>query len=99
MENDAVYIITRFRETAHKLFEELYHDFTEQVKKLDRQGDENVFQQLRGRYEYQLQRQLEEEAKELIRTYKRNDLLPLRQSLTGYISYCLSAFRVKTNAL
>ncbi|ANH80330.1 hypothetical protein A8C56_04465 [Niabella ginsenosidivorans] len=99
MEQDPVLIMTGFRKTANKLFEELYFNFMEQIKKLDRQGDENVFQQIRGRYERQLQQQLSIEARELIRTYKRNDLLQLQQSLTSYINYCLSAFRIKINSL
>ncbi|GAB3416271.1 hypothetical protein [Niabella aquatica] len=99
MEHDSIYIVTAFRKAANKLFEELYHDFTERIKKLDRQRDENVFQQLHSRYEQQLQYQLGLEAKDLMRTYKRNDILQLQQSLTEHIAYCLLEFKRKAGSL
>ncbi|WP_300600971.1 hypothetical protein [Niabella sp.] len=99
MEQDPVLIITSFRKTAFRLFEELYHDFKEQAGKLDRQTDENVFHQLCGRYERRLQYQLGLEAKDLIRTYKRNDILQLQQSLTEHITYCLLEFKRKAGSL
>ncbi|MFT4093164.1 MAG: hypothetical protein QM640_05955 [Niabella sp.] len=99
MENDPIFIITGFRKTANELFDGLCHDFIDQAKKLDRQTDENVFQQLRSRYEGQLQQQLNREAMGLLQEYKRDDILSLHQSLTGYISYCLSAFRIKAGSL
>ncbi|MCD2422094.1 hypothetical protein LQ567_04925 [Niabella pedocola] len=80
------------------MLEELYHNFKEQTARLDRQTDENVFQQLRGRYERQLQQQLSGEAKELMYAYKRNDILHLQHLLTESIAYYLSEFRTKAGS-
>lgn len=99
MEQDPELVITGFQKTAVNLFEELYHHFKKQARKLDRQTDENVFQQLRGRYERQLQYQLDQEAKDLMRTYKRGDVLQLQKSLTEHIGYFLVEFKRKTGGL
>ncbi|MGJ7032324.1 hypothetical protein [Niabella hirudinis] len=99
MEQESVLIIKAFQKTTFRLFEDHYRNFKEQAGKLDRQTDENVFQQLRGRYERQLQYQLGLEAKDLMRAYKRNDILQLQQSLTEHIAYCLVEFKRRASAL
>jgi hypothetical protein len=78
-----------FHNRARSEFFPLYQEFRQSVKLLDRQRDENVYQQLQMRFANQLQHRLQNIAMELLLHTEhtcRNQLNPLlANAIDGYV--------------
>jgi hypothetical protein len=98
METDINIIKSQFRNSASGIFSRISEDFTRTAKKLDRQGDENVFRQLQGRYVNELEKQLTQIAEKLIGQYN-GDINLLKRELATEISYDVSEFRLKMRSM
>jgi hypothetical protein len=100
METDVDIVVARFRNSSSRIFQFLYEDFKRNIRKLDRQGDENVFQKLQSRYLSELQKQLTIEAEKMIGQYNGiRDINLLRRELASQISYNISEFLVKIRSM
>lgn len=100
MEKDITLIISDFRNLSSKIYEMVYDDFRQKVKNLDRQRDENVFQQLQARYVNALKKQLEQEAEKVIQEHNRHHAVrTLQRELTGQIAYLLPEFILKVKSM
>lgn len=77
-----------FHDRARNVFFSIYREFRHSIASVDRQGDENVFQQMQNRYASQLHLQLNSIALELLEqadTSHRNQLnVTLSQSIKEY---------------
>ncbi len=74
--------------------------FVYNAQKLNRQVDENVFQQLSSRYAEQLKAELKQAAEQLLEQHKEtvnSDLL--RLDFSNHISYSLTEFRLKIRSM
>jgi hypothetical protein len=88
-----------FRDTAGRIFQSTFSLFVKSVAKLDRRRDENVFQQLQGRYADELENRLSETARAVIeRNGEKADSNVLRKELADEISYFVSEFLVKARS-
>jgi hypothetical protein len=65
MEKGSVRVELEFNEQAYRVAEHLFDQFEDASKALDRSRDDNVFQQLCGKYLFSLRMQLEHLAKRL----------------------------------
>ena len=100
METDIDIIKSQFRNAASGIFSRISEDFMRIAKKLDRQGDENVFRQLQGRYVNELENQLTHIAEKLISQYNGDKNINLiRRELATLISYDVSEFRLKMRSM
>lgn len=100
MENDIEMITTRFRNEAAGLFAMTAIDCTHHLKAINRQLDENVFQQIQGRYIHQLRHQLNQIAKQEMSLYTNNrDRNLLNRELTKQVDYYVSELLLKTRSL
>lgn len=100
MEKDIEIIVSQFRSEASVLFGAIVEDFVHQTKRLNRQWDENVFQQMQSRYAQELKKQLSQVAEKVIVHYKGNlSASRLRLDLTHQIEYYTSAFVLKIKSM
>ena len=87
MKNDVEHYCVRFHERAREIFFPLYNSFTHLAKALDRQGDENVFQQLLAKYISELNSRLQAVAAEMMAELslcrERNEFNSALHSLIG----------------
>ena len=89
-----------FNVQAQKLFMSTYENFRMCTRKLDRQGDENVFQLQVEKYMTTLKLQLESVAHELLKKYKGiKNIDHCNNLLTDKISIYLREFRQKARLL
>lgn len=86
-----------FESIADKLFTHLYKKFDTDTMSLDRDRDENVFQQSAARYAYTLKEQLSQNALELIEKnrYLIADISHVQQMLTRRIAVYVNEFKQK----
>ena len=88
-----------FNDRARETFYIWYDKFAKVSAKLDREGDENVFQQSLAQHLYMLKGELEVIAVELI---QKNRAIPdinlLKRNLTNRINDLLQEFRLKSQA-
>ena len=68
MKNDVEQNCIEFHNRADEMFFSLCNEFVHSVELLDRQKDENVFQQLQGKYGFQLKQRLQYIAGDIINT-------------------------------
>jgi hypothetical protein len=100
MEKDIEYAQTEFNNNAAKLFFSLYARFHDAVKLINRRKDENVFQQLLGKYLYTLKNQLEDMAKACIDKYKSSlDVNQLKETLSHSVNRYTNEFIQKAGSL
>lgn len=100
MEKDIEIVVSQFRSEASGLFQAIAEDFVRHAKRLNRQWDENVFQQMQGRYMQELKKQLTHIAEKLISQYKGAlNTNMLRHELTQQIDYYISAFVIKIRSM
>lgn len=100
MDKELEKISVDFNNKAQKLLFQLFDKFRSSARRIDRQKDENVFQQMQGKYLYTMKQQLELIAKELI--YKNTSLKNtehLNKVLTDEINLYLNEFRQKSRSL
>lgn len=98
METDMEKIIARFRDSAGRIFVLIWEDFERRAKILDRQRDENVFQQLQSRYIDELRKQLTKIVEASLNEYS-GDRNMLRRDLTNQVSYNVSEFLQKIRSM
>lgn len=94
METDIEVIKSNFRQEASQIFSYIFRSFRKHAEKLDRQRDENVFQQLAGSHADQLKTQLTQTAKKMMARFS-GPVDKLNRELTKEISYYISEFHVK----
>lgn len=100
MEKDIEIIVSQFRKEASGLFPAITEDFVRHAKRLNRRWDENVFQQMQGRYLQELKKQLAQSAEKAISQYKSNaNTNVLRHELTRQIEHYVSEFILKTKSM
>ncbi len=100
MSQDAEQLSVEFNNSATKLFFSLQNQFAKAVKNLDRRRDENVFQQLLGKYAYTLKLQLEDMAQTLIaKNQGLENITLLKKKMTDTISSFTNEFIHKSKLL
>ncbi|MEI6950221.1 hypothetical protein V9K67_23775 [Paraflavisolibacter sp. H34] len=100
MTNSMESLKVEFNNRASSVFFTTFSSFQTSIASLDRQGDENVFQQLRGRYATLLQQQLEGIARELIsRSQAEPGTARLKEALPTMILEYTNDFCRKINSL
>jgi len=100
MEKDLTLAISSFRDLSSKIYEKVFTDFKKGVNDIDRQTDENVFQQLQARYIRELEKYLDKEAKRIIEAYTdQSSIKKLQRELSGHISYLVTAFFIKAKSM
>jgi hypothetical protein len=100
MERDIEIIVSHFRNEASSLFLAIVEDLERHAEKLNRQRDENVFQQMQSRFVQELKKQLAYIAEKVIGQYKGNaDINILRRELTAQIEYYISELLLKIRSM
>ena len=100
MERDIEIIVSHFRNEASSLFLAIVEDFERHAEKLNRQRDENVFQQMQSRFVQELKKQLSYIAEKVIGQYKGNTgINTLRRELTAQIEYYISELLLKIRSM
>lgn len=93
-------IRNEFRTSSSRLFFSLYSDFEKAVAPLNRKRDENVFQQLQGRYSSDLEKQLNDIAKRILERYRdMQNINLIRGELTNSIAQYVHEFIAKAKSL
>lgn len=98
METNKGMALSNFRESAIRIFLFLWYDFEKQAKRLDRQADENVFQQLQSRYVVGLKAELFKSSEACLGGYC-GDRNALRRNLNDQVAQNVSAFILKARQL
>jgi hypothetical protein len=88
-----------FHNRARDVLLSLYKDFKHSAASIDRQGDENVFQQLRCRYAGRLKHQLQSIASEILTSQEPAGSNELNYVLTSLIEDYEKEFFQKTKTL
>jgi len=100
MEKEIEQVKNEFDTNAVKIFFSIYEKFETDVKQLNRRRDENVFQQIQGKYVFTLKNQLENLAKEMLNKHHQLKLIHhLSRTLTDSISFYLHEFIQKSGSL
>jgi len=100
MEKDSVRVEAEFNEQAHRVADHLFDQFEDASQSLDRSRDDNVFQQLCGKYLFSLRMQLEHLAKGIMDKYRSlPDMNHLAKRLTESINAYVNEFRQRAEAL
>ncbi len=100
MERDIEMVVSRFRDEASNLFMAISADFERNAQKLNRLQDENVFQQMQGRYVQELKKQLAEAAEKTIGQYSgKVSENALRRELSDQIAYYVAEFLLKARSM
>lgn len=100
MKNDYEHITMEFHNRAKLILFSVYNDFKCSVASLDRQGDENVFQQAHNKFAGILKHQLKSVAREMLhqlRTTTNNN--QVNQTLTHFIEDYVHEFMQRVRAL
>jgi hypothetical protein len=88
-----------FHDRARNVFFSVYKEFRHSIASVDRQGDENVFQQLQTRYANLLHLQLNKIALELLDQAEPSNRSMLNVSLGQSIKEYVSEFMQKAKSL
>lgn len=88
-----------FHERARNVFFSIYGEFRHSIASIDRQGDENVFQQLQNRYASRLHLQLHTIALELLGQAEPENRNQLNYSLSQFIKEYIKEFMQKAKSL
>ena len=101
MNDDARKITIEFENNATKLFSYLYNQFDIATHYLDRQKDENVFQQSAAQYTFAFKQQLTIIALRLIEDNKLADVnsSSIQLMLTQQVEKFVNEFRQKTKKM
>lgn len=100
MEKDFEQAKVEFDNMATKIFFSLYGQFKNTIKFIDRRKDENVFQQLQGKFVFSLTNQLQNLAKEIIHKHQHlKNAQHLNRILTDAISSYINEFTQKSNSI
>ncbi len=100
MERDIEVLASQFRNEAASLFRLVFEQFERSVQKLNRQHDENVFQQMKGHHAQKLKEQLQQVAeKTLDRLQGYVSKNTLRLELTRQVAYYVLELHLKIDAM
>ncbi len=100
MKNDFEHINVAFHNRAKEVLLSLYGSFRYAVASIDRQGDENVFQQLHNKFSSRLKYQLQSIAKEMMsQVGSGTNMNELNQSLSYFIEEYMHEFSQKIRSL
>lgn len=100
MEKEIEQVKNEFESNAIKIFFSIYERFEIAVKQLNRRRDENVFQQIQGKYVFTLKNQLENLAKEILNKHHHLTLIHhLSRILTDSVNFYLKEFIQKSGSL
>ena len=100
MEGEIAVIITRFRNESSRISQRIFDDFATSVSGLNRQTDENVFQQQQARYLQELENQLHQFASKTVEENRGHNAVALLQhELPIQVSYILAEFLVKAKSM
>ena len=92
MQKDSDEILVEFNNDAGKLLSFLFAKFQKNVQPLNRNKDENVFQQLQSKYLYSFKNELENMAKIQIEKYKGDKAYELNNRLSDSIDRLINEF-------
>lgn len=100
MRNDAEQINILFHNRAGEVMRVLFVEFRHSITALDRQGDENVFQQQQGKYCALLKHRLDRIALELMDKLNTGaDRYGWNRTVSGFIQDYMTEFGRKLRAL
>jgi len=100
MEKEIEQIKIEFDTGAVKIFFSLFEKFETAVRPLNRGKDENVFQQIQGKYVYTLKNQLENLAKEILNKNQHLKFINhLFTTLTDSTNFYIKEFIQKSGSL
>ena len=100
MNNAMEQVSVLFHNRAGEAMLSLYREFKHSVASIDRQWEENVFQQQQGRYTSLLKLRLDSIARELMSVLETSsDRNEWSHSVTGFIQSYLNEFRQKIKSL
>lgn len=99
MQKDSDEILVEFNDDAGKLLGFLFAKFQKNVQALNRNKDENVFQQLQSKYLYSFKNELENMAKIQIEKYKGDKAHELNNRLSNSIDRFTNEFAQQIRAL
>jgi hypothetical protein len=98
--NEFAQELVYFDNKAKKIFFSLYEQFAESAKQLDREKDDNVFQQQQGKYLNTLKTQLENLAGDLLsKNSSVKNINLLNKKLRDEINIYMDEFRQKSRSL
>lgn len=92
MQKDSDEILVEFNNDADKLLSFLFEKFQKNVQDINRNKDENVFQQLQSKYSYSFKNELENMAKIHIEKYKGDKVHELNNRLSNNIDRLTNEF-------
>ena len=100
MERDIEIIVSQFRNEAANLFLAIVEDFERHAERLNRQRDENVFQQMQSRFVQELKQQLSYIAEKVIGQYKGNTgINTLSREMSAQTEYYISELLLKIRSM
>lgn len=100
MKTDIDIVRARFRNEASTIYLRVMRNFELNVKRLDRQKDENVFQQLTARYADELKKELSQMAEKMVDQCSGGvNRDTLRQDFSRQISYNISELLLKIRSM
>lgn len=100
METSVNEIVSKFRELSSRVYREIWLDFRERARHLDRQRDENVFQQLQARYGKELEKQLDREKIRCLEMNQRHrEQGFLQRELSHQVTLLVSGYYERVRAL
>jgi hypothetical protein len=91
--------VVSFHDRAAKAFATIFGMYQQSVGKINRQGDENVFQQLTGMYAHQLNRHLHDIVSEITGTVAPVEQERLRNMLLSLVEEYNKEFLQKVRSL
>jgi hypothetical protein len=100
MEKNVEMIILEFNNVAARIYSGTLSQFSDSIRNINRNRDENVFKLQLGKYMYMLKNHLEEKVKKTLeanRSFKDSERLKL--SLSSQVNYYLEEFRKRSNTL
>lgn len=98
MDADIEIIKNKFHHLASAIFASLYDEFRRNAARLDRRRDENVFRQLQGRYNKELEKRLNERASDMLGNFE-GDKTQLSHHLAQRVKDLTSEFLVKARSM
>jgi hypothetical protein len=100
MKNDLEHISVEFHNRANQVLVSLYCDFKSAIGSIDRQGDENIFQQLHNKFAGRLKYQLQSIAREILdQTYDGTCSNQTNLTLSRFIEDYVNEFMQRVRAL
>jgi hypothetical protein len=91
--------LVEFENIAAKIYSRIWAQFSEYVRRIDREEEQNVFRMQASKFADALKRSLNEEVKKALSISHSKNLNKLEAALSVRIDYYLGQFHVKCNSL